>query len=253
MIVVRFLFVLLLGFILGVGATLYLIHSGAGDLVIRRTEAVQDLERRLRDVEQQRDSLSRQLDDVIARATMPDPDDRYPSVTLLADALARRDGPVPARTTASRKARCVLCQTPEPFGIGVCPRCARRASGGEDVVVFLGPVVGAGIGGGTDLALWAGASMTYVPLGIHTEYSLLHGMCRVDALVERARALQLSAVGMADLHSAYGFVHFDRAAASRTFCTAGRSRPIRMAMMAMTTSNSISVNAPPRREGERTG
>ena len=38
----------------------------------------------------------------------------------------------------------MLCQAPEPFGIGVCPRCARRASGGEDVVVFLGPVVGAG-------------------------------------------------------------------------------------------------------------
>src|SRR5436305_1778311 len=37
-----------------------------------------------------------------------------------------------------------------------------------------------------------------------------------------------------------------RAAASRTFCTAGRSRPISTAMMAMTTSNSISVN--PRRE-----
>jgi len=54
MIVVRFLFVLLLGFIIGVGATVYLIHSGAGDLVIRRTEAVQDLERRLQDVEQQR-------------------------------------------------------------------------------------------------------------------------------------------------------------------------------------------------------
>src|SRR5258708_17819980 len=32
-------------------------------------------------------------------------------------------------------------------------------------------------------------------------------------------------------------------AASRTFCTAGTSRPIRMAMMAMTTSSSISVNA----------
>ncbi|TMA46393.1 MAG: hypothetical protein E6J71_01630 [Deltaproteobacteria bacterium] len=68
MIVVRFLFVLLLGFILGVGATLYLIHSGAGDLVIRRTEAVQDMERRLHDVEQQRDTLSHQLDDVIGRA-----------------------------------------------------------------------------------------------------------------------------------------------------------------------------------------
>src|SRR5262249_14181373 len=34
-----------------------------------------------------------------------------------------------------------------------------------------------------------------------------------------------------------------RAAASRTFCTAGSSRPIRTAMMAMTTSSSISVNA----------
>src|SRR5262245_44735457 len=37
--------------------------------------------------------------------------------------------------------------------------------------------------------------------------------------------------------------HFMRAAASRTFWTAGSSRPIRMAMMAMTTSSSISVNA----------
>jgi hypothetical protein len=29
---------------------------------------------------------------------------------------------------------------------------------------------------------------------------------------------------------------------SRTFCTAGSSRPMRMAMMAITTNNSISVN-----------
>src|SRR5437868_5458766 len=34
-----------------------------------------------------------------------------------------------------------------------------------------------------------------------------------------------------------------RSAASRTFCTAGISSPIKMAMMAMTTSSSISVNA----------
>jgi ABC-type phosphate transport system auxiliary subunit len=66
--VVRFLFALLLGVILGAGATVYMIHSGAGDFVIRRTEAVQDLERRLRDVETQRDQLGRQLDDVIGRA-----------------------------------------------------------------------------------------------------------------------------------------------------------------------------------------
>src|SRR5437588_6428250 len=34
-----------------------------------------------------------------------------------------------------------------------------------------------------------------------------------------------------------------RAAASRTFCTAGSTSPIRIAMMAITTSNSINVNA----------
>src|SRR5947209_4499910 len=38
-------------------------------------------------------------------------------------------------------------------------------------------------------------------------------------------------------------VHLMRAAASRTFWTAGRSRPIRMAMIAITTNSSISVNA----------
>jgi len=64
----RFLFAMLLGIIIGVVGAGYLIHSGAGDLLIRRTEAVQDLERRLRDVEQQRDQLGRQLDDVVGRA-----------------------------------------------------------------------------------------------------------------------------------------------------------------------------------------
>jgi len=69
MVVIRFLFALLLGFILGTGTVLYLIHSGAGDFVIRQTEPVQDLERRLRDVELQRDQLGRQLDDVAGRAS----------------------------------------------------------------------------------------------------------------------------------------------------------------------------------------
>ncbi len=68
MVVIRFLFALLVGFMLGTATVLYLIHSGAGDFLIRRTEPVQDLERRLRDVEQQRDQLGRQLDDVIGRA-----------------------------------------------------------------------------------------------------------------------------------------------------------------------------------------
>jgi len=69
MVVIRFLFALLLGFMLGTGSVLYLIHSGAGDFVIRQTEPVQDLERRLRDVELQRDQLGRQLDDVAGRAS----------------------------------------------------------------------------------------------------------------------------------------------------------------------------------------
>ena len=38
-------------------------------------------------------------------------------------------------------------------------------------------------------------------------------------------------------------LHFARAAASRAFWIAGSSIPIRIAMMAMTTSSSISVNA----------
>ena len=42
------------------------------------------------------------------------------------------------------------------------------------------------------------------------------------------------------------FWHDMRAAAARTFCTAGSSRPMRTAMMAMTTRSSISVN--PRRD-----
>jgi hypothetical protein len=66
--VMRFLFAVLLGVILGVVGTGYLIRSGAGDFFIRRTDAVQDLERRLRDMEQQRDQLGRQLDDVVGRA-----------------------------------------------------------------------------------------------------------------------------------------------------------------------------------------
>jgi hypothetical protein len=39
------------------------------------------------------------------------------------------------------------------------------------------------------------------------------------------------------------FWHCDLAAASRTFCTAGNSKPIKMAMIAITTSSSISVKA----------
>jgi hypothetical protein len=39
------------------------------------------------------------------------------------------------------------------------------------------------------------------------------------------------------------FVHWLRAAASRTFCTAGTKSAIKMAMIAITTKSSMSVNA----------
>jgi len=68
MAVLRYLFVLLVGFIAGVALSAYLLTSGTGDLVIRRTQVVQDVERRLKDAETQRDQLSRQVEDVLARA-----------------------------------------------------------------------------------------------------------------------------------------------------------------------------------------
>ncbi len=68
MTIVRVLFALLLGFILGVGTTVWMLQSGAGVAILRATEPVQDLERRLHDMEQQRDQLGRQLEDVVARA-----------------------------------------------------------------------------------------------------------------------------------------------------------------------------------------
>jgi hypothetical protein len=66
--VLRTLFSFLLGLIAGVGLTLYLLHSDAGVAFLRATEPVQDMERRLRDMEQQRDQLGRQLEDVVTRS-----------------------------------------------------------------------------------------------------------------------------------------------------------------------------------------
>lgn len=66
--VMRFLFALLLGLLIGAGGTVYVLQSDAGNLLVGRTEVVQDLERRLHEIEQQRDQLSRQLESVTTRA-----------------------------------------------------------------------------------------------------------------------------------------------------------------------------------------
>jgi hypothetical protein len=65
----RLLLALLVGVAIGAGAALYLVRSGGGDLLVGRTERVEDLERQLRDVELERDRLGRQLNDVVARAS----------------------------------------------------------------------------------------------------------------------------------------------------------------------------------------
>ncbi len=78
------------------------------------------------------------LDAAIARATALDPDDRFPSAELFALALSADtapDGLVP--TTRAARDRCVLCHAADPFGLGVCSRCARRAAGRGDVLVFV--------------------------------------------------------------------------------------------------------------------
>jgi hypothetical protein len=66
--VMRFLFALMLGILIGAGGAVYLVQSDAGNLLVRRTEVVQDLERRLADAETQRNLLARQLEDIVARA-----------------------------------------------------------------------------------------------------------------------------------------------------------------------------------------
>ncbi len=68
MAVVRYLFALLVGVIIGAAGMAYLVESDAGNLLVRRTDVVQDLERRLDGVEQQRNLLAKQLEDVVARA-----------------------------------------------------------------------------------------------------------------------------------------------------------------------------------------
>jgi hypothetical protein len=81
------------------------------------------------------------LDAAIARATASEPDERFPSVGLFAAAL---DPDAEAEIAPPPRFTCVMCGAPEPFGLGLCPRCARRADGANDVLVFVeSPPLGA--------------------------------------------------------------------------------------------------------------
>jgi hypothetical protein len=64
----RTLIAFVLGALVGTAGTAWLFYSGAGDFLLRPGPVVRDLERRLDEVEAQRDQLGRSLEDVVRRA-----------------------------------------------------------------------------------------------------------------------------------------------------------------------------------------
>jgi Protein kinase domain len=76
------------------------------------------------------------LDQAVAQSTAADPTERFPSLSLLAAALDP-DAEIEPRGRPAGKGACVMCRASDPFGLGICPRCARRASGRDDVLVFV--------------------------------------------------------------------------------------------------------------------
>ena len=57
--------------------------------------------------------------------------------------------------------------------------------------------------------------MAFAHLHVHTEYSLLDGACRIEKLLDTAKALGQSAVAITDHGCMYGVVDFYKAAKKR--------------------------------------
>jgi hypothetical protein len=71
------------------------------------------------------------LDEVVARATSASPEDRFPTASALDGALSQSAGEAPAPAP-----RCVLCNGPDPLGLGLCPACGGDG-GPSDSLVYL--------------------------------------------------------------------------------------------------------------------
>jgi predicted Ser/Thr protein kinase len=105
------------------------------------------------------------LDDVVARATAPAPEDRFPTVAALDEALAGQG------TNAAEPApRCALCGGPDPFAAGLCPGCGGGTDGrGQTLVVLQRPVGSAAVADArsrlTALLPGAGAEAASAALG----------------------------------------------------------------------------------------
>lgn len=100
MVVVRFLFALLLGFVVGAGSMGYLVYAGSLDAFLRRTPVVGDLERHVRELELERDRLNRQLEDVVARSARMEA--AFATLERRFESLQQRgQAPAPAPTPAA--------------------------------------------------------------------------------------------------------------------------------------------------------
>ena len=55
----------------------------------------------------------------------------------------------------------------------------------------------------------------FTHLHVHTEYSLLDGMCRIPQLVSRAKELGMDSLAITDHGSMYGVIEFYRTAGRR--------------------------------------
>ena len=51
-------------------------------------------------------------------------------------------------------------------------------------------------------------SDSFVHLHIHTEYSLIDGICRIPNLIERAKSLTMNCIAITDLFNIYGAIKF---------------------------------------------
>jgi serine/threonine protein kinase len=74
------------------------------------------------------------LDEVVALATAASPEDRFPTASAFDGALSRSAGEAPSPTP-----RCVLCNGPDPLGLGLCPSCGGDGEPSKSLVYLQRP------------------------------------------------------------------------------------------------------------------
>ena len=92
----------LLGFILGVAGAVFMVTSGAGNYIIAANPRVQELESKIRELEDQRSFMARRLEDVAGRSEQMAR--RFEELVTRFEAVTRagqaQDAPTPQHTPA---------------------------------------------------------------------------------------------------------------------------------------------------------